>query len=156
MTPSSAISSSTAGCLRLAIDMVGARSILERSIADWVNDPASDVVYAEEVEGRFAVRMRQTIRDATTVWFTVGQRSLTAEAYVIPALEHPEGAHRLALIRNHKSFRVNFALDTEEALVLRARIPIERVTAEELSYVLAEIYQTIEISFRSLLRENNP
>lgn len=156
MTPSSAISSSTAGCLRLAIDMVGARSILERSIADWVNDPASDVVYAEEVEGRFAVRMRQTIRDATTVWFTVGQRSLTAEAYVIPALEHPGGAHRLALIRNHKSFRVNFALDTEEALVLRARIPIERVTAEELSYVLAEIYQTIEISFRSLLRENNP
>lgn len=136
--------------------MVGARSILERSIADWVNDPASDVVYAEEVEGRFAVRMRQTIRDATTVWFTVGQRSLTAEAYVIPALEHPEGAHRLALIRNQKSFRVNFALDTEEALVLRARIPIERVTAEELSYVLAEIYQTIEISFRSLLRENNP
>ncbi|HJR87615.1 MAG TPA: YbjN domain-containing protein [Acidimicrobiia bacterium] len=142
--------------MRLATDMVGARSILERSIADWVDDPVSDVVYAEEVEGRFAVRMRQTVREATTVWFMVGQRSLIAEAYVLPALEHPAGAHRLALIRNHQSFRVNFALDSEEALVLRARIPLERVTAEELSYVLAEIYQTIELSFRSLLRENNP
>ena len=136
--------------------MVGARSILLRSIADWVNDPDSDVVYAEEVEGRFAVRMRQAVREATTVWFTVGQRSLVAEAYVLPALENPERAHRLALVRNHTSFRVNFALDPEEAIVLRARIPIERVTAEELSYVLAEIYQTIELSFRSLLRENNP
>ncbi|HEY7584554.1 MAG TPA: hypothetical protein VIB78_13160 [Acidimicrobiia bacterium] len=142
--------------MRLATDMVGARGILQQSIAEWVNDPASDVVYAEEVEGRFAVRMRQTVREATTVWFTVGQRSLIAEAYVLPALEHPEGAHRLALIRNHSSFRVNFALDAEEAIVLRARIPNERVSAEELSYVLAEIYQTIELSFRSLLRENTP
>ena len=136
--------------------MAGARAILQRSIAEWVEDPGSDVVYAEEVEGRFAVRMRQTVREATTVWFTVGQRSLTAEAYVLPRLEHPQSAHRLALLRNHGSFRVNFALDAEEAIVLRARIPNERVSAEELSYVLAEIYQTIELSFRLLLRENTP
>jgi hypothetical protein len=133
-----------------------ARDILLRSIDQWVTDPSSDVVYAEEVEGRFAVRMRQTVREATTVWFSVGQRSLLAEAYVVPALEHPHGAHRLALIRNHSSFRANFALDSEGALVLRARVPIERVTAEELSYVLAEIYQAVEASFRLLLRENNP
>ncbi|MGH8957765.1 MAG: hypothetical protein ACRDVK_03725 [Acidimicrobiia bacterium] len=130
------------------------RTILWRSIDEWVNDPSSDVVYAEEVEGRVAVRMRQTVREATTVWFTLGQRSLVAEAYVLPALERPERAHRLALIRNYGSFRVNFALDSEDALVLRARIRNELVTAEELSYVLAEIYQTIEVSFRPLLREN--
>ena len=46
---------------------------------------------------------------------------------------------------------MNFALDHEGALVLRARIPLERVTATELSYLLAEIYQTIEVSFRSLV-----
>ena len=136
--------------------MAEARTILLRSIDDWVNDPASDVVYAEELEGRIAVRLRQTVREATTVWFTIGQRSLVAEAYVVPALAGAERAHRLALIRNYKSFRVNFALDSEEAIVLRARIPIERVTGEELSYVLAEIYQTIETSFRPLLRENTP
>jgi hypothetical protein len=142
--------------LRLETDRPAAREILLRSIDQWVTDPSSDVVYAEEVEGRFAVRMRQTVREATTVWFSVGQRSLVAEAYVVPALEHPHGAHRLALIRNYNSFRVNFALDLEGALVLRARVPIERVTAEELSYVLAEIYQAVEASFRLLLRENKP
>lgn len=130
--------------------------MLRRTIAEWVNDPESDVVYAEEVDRRFAVRMRQTVRDATTVWFWVGQRSLVAEAYVAPALEHPGGAHRLALVRNFTSFRVNFALDGEEALVLRARLPIARVTAEELSFVLAEIYQSVESSFRAILRENHP
>ena len=51
----------------------------------WVADPDSDVVYAEKVEGRLAVRMRQQVREATTVWFWVGDRSLIAEAYVIPA-----------------------------------------------------------------------
>ena len=133
-----------------------ARTILSQAIEEWVRDPDSDVVYAEEIDGRLAVRMTQTVREATTVWFSVGQRSLIAEAYVLPELPRAEAAHRLALIRNHDSFRVAFALDREEALVLRARLPLERVTAEELSFVLAEIYQTIEASFRPLLRENNP
>lgn len=132
-----------------------ARAILVQSIDDWVGDPSSDVVYAEEVEGRFAVRMAQTVREATTVWFSIGQRSLVAEAYVIPGPERPQGAYRLALIRNYSSFRTNFALDRDGALVLRARLPVDRVTSDELSYLLAEIYQTIEVFFRALLRENN-
>jgi hypothetical protein len=42
----------------------------------WLEDPDSSVEYAEEVECRWAVRMRQEVRDATTVWFDVGERSL--------------------------------------------------------------------------------
>ena len=85
------------------------------------------------------------------MWFSVGDLSLTAEAYVIPAPALAEAAYRQALVRNRRSFRVNFALDPEGALLLRGRIPLERVTAIELSYLLAEIYETIEISFRSLV-----
>ena len=127
-----------------------AAALLTQVIDSWVADPDSDVVYAEKVEGRLAVRMRQEVREATTVWFWVGDRSLIAEAYVIPAPAEAEVAYRQALVRNGRSFRVNFALDHEGALVLRARIPLERVNANELSYLLAEIYETIEISFRSL------
>lgn len=127
-----------------------AAALLAQVIDSWVADPDSDVVYAEKVEGRLAVRMRQEVREATTVWFWVGDRSLIAEAYVIPAPAEAEVAYRQALVRNGRSFRVNFALDHEGALVLRARIPLERVNATELSYLLAEIYETIEISFRSL------
>jgi hypothetical protein len=128
-----------------------AAALLSRVVDSWVADPDSDVVYAEKVEGRLAVRMRQQVREATTVWFWVGDRSLIAEAYVIPAPAEAEVAYRQALARNARSFRVNFALDQEGALVLRARLPLERVNATELSYLLAEIYETIEISFRSLV-----
>ena len=128
-----------------------AAALLSQVVDSWVADPDSDVIYAEQVEGRLAVRMRQEVREATTVWFWVGDRSLIAEAYVIPAPAEAEGAYRQALVRNGRSFRVNFALDHEGALVLRARIPLDRVNDTELSYLLAEIYETIEMSFRSLV-----
>ncbi len=148
MPPSAGTSSSTKASW--LVDEHAA-ALLDAVVDSWVADPDSDVVYAEKVEGRLAVRMRQQVREATTVWFWVGDRSLIAEAYVIPAPAGAEAAYREALTRNGRSFRVNFALDHEGALVLRARIPLERVTADELSYLLAEIYETIEISFRSLV-----
>ena len=128
-----------------------AAALLDEVVDSWVSDPDSDVVYAEKVEGRLAVRMRQQVREATTVWFWVGDRSLIAEAYVIPAPADAEAAYRQALVRNGRGFRVHFALDHEGALILRARIPLERVNPTELSYLLAEIYQTVEVSFRSLV-----
>lgn len=146
MRPSGGTSSCTRACW--LVDEQAA-ALLFQVVDSWVADPDSDVVYAEKVEGRLAVRMRQQVREATTVWFWVGDRSLIAEAYVIPA--PAEAAYRQALVRNGRSFRVNFALDHEGALVLRARIPLDRVDSTELSYLLAEIYETIEVSFRSLV-----
>ena len=120
-------------------------------IALWIEDPESSVEYAEEVEGRWAVRMRQEVRAATTVWFEVGERSLCFEAYVIPAPDRPGPAHHLALVRNRRSWRVFFALDGEGAFVLRGRLPADRVTLGELDMVLGEIYEMVEVSFRSLI-----
>jgi hypothetical protein len=37
-------------------------------------------------------------------------------------------------------------------LVLHGRVANDAVTSAELSYVLAEIYETIEMSFRPLIR----
>jgi hypothetical protein len=125
--------------------------VLAATIARWVDDPAADVVYAEMVEGRWAVRMRQRVRDATTVWFWLGERSLIAEAYVLPPPPIETETYRQALARNHRSFRTNFALDGEGALVLRSRTPVEWITETELDYLLAEFYETIELSFRGLV-----
>jgi hypothetical protein len=58
--------------------------VLTSLIAAWVADPEGDVVYAEEVDGHWATRMRQECREATTIWWEVGQRTITAEAYVLP------------------------------------------------------------------------
>lgn len=132
------------------------REILEGRIRLWVDDPESSVVYAENVEGRWAVRMTQEVRDATTVWFEVGERSLTFEAYVMPGPLDPAEVHRQALFRNGRAWRCFFAIDAEGAIVLRGRLSAERVTLEELDSVLGEVYETIEIAFRRMVRAGFP
>jgi hypothetical protein len=127
------------------------REVLEERIELWLNDPDSSVEYAEEVEGRWAVRMRQEVRDATTVWFAVGERSLQFEAYVIPEPPHPAEVHRQALVRNMGGWRGFYAVDTDGALVIRGRAASDRVTLEELDRILGEIYEMIEIGFRPLV-----
>lgn len=132
------------------------REVLEERIRLWLEDEDGSVEYAEELEGRWAVRMRQEARDATTVWFTVGERSLEFEAYVLPEPRAPAEVHRLALKKNARAWRCFFALDAENAVVLRGRLAAERVTVQELDRVLGEVYETIELAFRPMVRAGFP
>lgn len=128
------------------------RDMLEERIRLWLDDPDSAVEYSEEVDGRWAVRTAQQTRDATTVWFDIGERSLSFEAYVLPGPDLPGEIHRQALVRNMRAWRVFFAVDVEGGIVLRGRLPADRVTLEELDLVLGEIYETVEVAFRALLQ----
>jgi hypothetical protein len=127
------------------------KEILEARIQLWLDDPESSVEYAEQLEGRWAVRMRQQVRDATTVWFTPLERSLEYEAYVIPVPLDAIEVMRQALVRNQRSWRAFFAIDREGDLLLRGRVAAEAVTLLELDRVLGEIYETVELSFRGLV-----
>ena len=131
-------------------------SVLVERINLWLDDEESSVEYAEEVEGRWAVRMRQETRDATTVWFDVGERSLRFEAYVMPAPAAPAEVHRQALVRNARAWRCFFAVDDEGAIVLRGRLGADRVSLEELDRVLGEVFETIEVAFRPMIRAGFP
>jgi len=131
----------------------GPREILLAAIERWVADPDSAVVYAEEVDGRWAIRMTQETRDATTVWWTIGERTVSAEAYVMPAPPKAQDqVYRLCLVRNASTFLVRFALDPEGAIVLRSRIDNETLSDRVLDLVLGEVYQQIELSFAALVR----
>ena len=127
------------------------RATLLGQIQTWLDDPESSVEYSEELEGRWAVRMRQQTREATTVWFTVGDRSLEYEAFVLPMPPDAGSAPHQALVRNQRAWRAFFAIDREGDLVLRGRLPAGQVNTSELELALGEIYDTIEISFRPLL-----
>ncbi len=129
-----------------------AEALLVATIDRWVTDPDGDVVYAEQVEESWVVRMRQTTRDFTSVWFAVGERSIQVEAYVAPAPAEPTEAFRQCLVRNHGTWRVRFALDPRGGIVLRGRVALEHLSEDELEYVLAECHQLVEQSFRPLLR----
>ena len=92
--------------------------------------------------------MRQTVRDMTTVWFGVGQRTVSIEAFVLPAPpQGVEDVYRQALARNAMVRRVRFSLDGHGDLVLTGKIPIEEVSEEELELVLGEVYDLIEVAF---------
>lgn len=98
--------------------------------------------------------MRQTVRDFTTVWFDVGERTVTIEAYVLPAPPPGRGAeeaYRQCLTRNFGTRRIHFALDRQGGLVLTGRIPLPELSHEEMELALGEVYSLVEASFRGLL-----
>lgn len=129
------------------------RELLERVIEGWVVDPEMAVEYAEEVDGRWAVRMAQESRDFTTIWFSPNERTLRYEAYVLPTPpQHIEEIYRQCLFRNQHAWRAHFSIRPDGGVYLDGRIANEAVTETELGFVVAEIYQWVEVSFRSLLR----
>ena len=130
-----------------------ALELLRETSQRWVEDEESSVVWAGEFEGRWGVRMAQEVRDFTTVWFDVGDLTLGYEAYVLPP---PPGdvaeVHRQCLVRNARAWRAHFSVDREGSVYLRGRIPIDRVSADELDAVLGALYEMVETSFRGLVR----
>lgn len=133
--------------------MPGAADILWESIERWIADEESSVEYAEQVDHRIAVRMRQETREASTVWWTPGQRSLTAELFVIPEPRtNQESVYRLALDRNRSTFRVHYALAGDGGIFLRSRTANDAVSLDVLDLVLGELYDQVELTFRPLVR----
>ncbi len=133
--------------------MPSAAEVLWASIERWISDEDSSVEYAEQVEARIAVRMRQETRDASTVWWFPDQRSLTAETLVVPAPQkNQESVYRLALDRNRSTFRVHYAMERDGGIVLRSRIANESVSMDLLDLVLGEIYDQVELTFRPMVR----
>lgn len=133
--------------------MPGAAELLWDSIERWIADEESSVEYAEQVDDRIAVRMRQEVRDASTVWWSPGQRSLTAELFVIPEPQvNQESVYRLALDRNRSTFRVHYALERDGGVVLRSRLSNEDVSIDLLDRVLGELYDQVELTFRPMVR----
>ncbi len=129
------------------------KEILLRRIRSWIDDPDSAVVYWEQVGNRWAVRVEQEARDATTVWFRPMDRSLEYEAYVIPFDGASVGLALQALRRNMRSWRAFFAVDDEDGLVLRGRMAASEVTMENLDLALGEVVEAVEVAFRPLLRQ---
>lgn len=128
-------------------------ALVGRAAAAWLADPASDVVWAGEHEGRLGVRMAQTVRDFTTVWFDVGDLTLGYEAYLAPPPPHgAEEVYRQSLVRNRRWWRAHLALDAEGGLVIVGRVPLAGITEADLDSVLGALYEAVETSFPSILR----
>ena len=137
-----------------------ALAVLERRIDTWLRSmaagggvPIESIDRAEGDVRRWYVRMRGEDKDFTTVWLTLGQRTLRYETYVMPAPE--ENAAELfehLLRRNERLVGVHFSIGIEDAVFLRGALPVSAVDEAELDRVIGTLYATVEQCFRGLLR----
>lgn len=131
---------------------------LETQIDGWLAELASahDHILAVDRAAddvRWYVRMLGDDKEFTTVWLTLGQRTLRYETYVMPAPE--ENAAELyehVLRRNDRLVGAHFSIGHENALYLRGELPVAMVGHDELDRVLGTLYATVEQCFRALLR----
>jgi hypothetical protein len=133
--------------------------VLERRIDEWIGeldaqyDHIVAVDRAEDDVIRWYVRMRGEEKDFTTVWLTLGQRTLRHETYVMPAPEENERALLENLLRrNDRLVGVHFSIGAEDAVYLRGELPTSAVDKDQVDRILGTVYATVEQTFKPLLR----
>ena len=108
-------------------------------------------------ETRWYVRMAGEEKDFTTVWITLGQRTLRYETYVMPAPEENDAQlYEHLLRRNERLIGAHFSIGIEDAVFLRGELPVSALTSDELDRAIGTLYATVEQCFKSLLRIGFP
>ena len=136
----------------------GALDALERQIDGWLAHAAAEnpVIAAVdrdvEVPRRWYVRMLGEEKSVTTVWLTLGQRTVRYETYVLPAPEENHAAfYEHLLRRNDRLVGAHFSVGAEDAVYLRGELPVAAVDEAELDRALGTLYATVEQCFRPAL-----
>ena len=131
---------------------------LERNIDEWLANlrgTNSAIVAIDRAEGdeiRWYVRMRGEEKEFTTIWITLGQRTLRYETYVMPAPEENiDEFNEQLLRRNDKLVGAHFSLGLEDAVYLRGDLPLIGLTETELDRIVGSMYAHVEQCFRPLL-----
>lgn len=131
---------------------------IERQIDEWLGRARTShanilaVDRSEEDEFRWYVRMAGEEKDFTTIWFTLGQRTLRYETYVMPAPEqNAEKLYETVLRRNEKLVGAHFSIGLEDAIYLRGEIGLAALNEVELDRIIGTLYSTVEQLFWPLL-----
>lgn len=142
-------------------ELFGAHELdsLEGHITQWLlsmkdrNDAIVAVDRGEIGERRWYVRMRGEEKEFTTVWLTLGQRTLRYETYVMPAPEeNAEALYEHVLRRNESLVGAHFSIGVEDAIFLRGELPLRLVDEPELDRVIGTLYATVERVFPVIIR----
>jgi hypothetical protein len=124
---------------------------LEDLIDDWLvrqlaeNPTVAAVDRGEPGERRWYVRLRGEEKDTFTIWFTLGQRTLHHETYVMPAPIEREGElYEHLLRRNLKLYGAAFAIGDEDAVFLVGHLGVDAIDESELDRLLGSVYAWVE------------
>jgi D-inositol-3-phosphate glycosyltransferase len=132
-------------------------ALIDRWLADQLEqNPA--VAAIEKLVGplsepRWFVRLLGEQKDVFTIWYTLRQRTLHYETYVMPAPEENEAQfYEHVLRRNLKFNGAAFAIGEEDALFLVGQLPLHALDEGELDRVLGSLYSYVEQCFRPAMR----
>jgi hypothetical protein len=112
----------------------------------------------EAGERRWYLRVNGVEKDTFTLWFTLGQRTLRFETYVMPAPEEDEAAFYHHLLVRNLTFRDwSFAIGEEAAVFLVGAVGVESLAddaglGETLDRIVGSGWEYVERSFRAALR----
>jgi hypothetical protein len=132
---------------------------LEGYITHWLltmkdrNETIVAVDRGDIGERRWYVRMRGEEKEFTTVWLTLGQRTLRYETYVMPAPEeNAEQLYEHVLRRNESLVGAHLSIGIEDAIFLRGELPLRLVEEQEIDRVIGTLYATVERVFPVIIR----
>ena len=132
---------------------------LESRLDGWLRTTLEEnpVVVAvdrgEPGERRWYVRMAGEEKDFTTVWFTLKQRALHVESYVLPGPEENEAQFYEHLLRRNRQTRMLwFTIGDEDAVFLVGQVPLALLDIGAVDRVLGSFYLYVEQFFRPALR----
>jgi Putative bacterial sensory transduction regulator len=104
-------------------------------------------------ERRWYVRLHGDEKEFTTVWFTLAQRTLRYETYVLPApTENVAELYEQLLRRNERLVGAHFSIGAEDAVFLRGELPVGLVNAGEVDRIIGTLFSTVELCFKPLAR----
>ena len=133
--------------------------LIEIQISEWLaNELATNPIVAavergEPSERRWYIRVLGESKDIFTIWFTLRQRTLHYETYVIPAPDenHAQFFEHL-LRRNRKVNGMSFCIGEEDAVFLAGSLPVHAIDDGELDRIHGSIYMYVEQFFLPALR----
>ena len=132
------------------------RALIERWLARQLETNPIAVAVDRDPDAatrRWFLRLRGEDRDFTTIWLTLGERTLQYETYFLPAPEESAlEVYEYLLRRNHKLFGMRFAIGPEDAIYLVGQMPLSAVDDGELDRVVGSTYAYVEQYFRPVLR----
>lgn len=139
-------------------ELAEVEALIDRWLADQLESNPVVVgidkqVPSAEVLRRWIVRVTGDEKDFFAVWFTLHQRTLHYETYVMPAPEENHAAFYEHLLRRNLRFNgASFAIGEEDAVYLVGQLPVHAVDEGELDRILGSVYIYVETCFRPALR----
>lgn len=117
------------------------------------NPAVAGIEHGEPGERRWIVRLRGEEKELFAAWFTLDQRTLQYETYVMPApVENQAELYEYLLRRNATLFGVAFSIGVEDAVFLTGQIPVHTIDEGELDRILGTLWATTERCFRPAMR----